>query len=83
MKISQREARGLRRRVKQLEEKEQARRRSWAMDYPGGTEIASGKYEQWNYLPVAIRTARKLGHAVICLADNEGNVRFVALDLAK
>jgi hypothetical protein len=83
MRISQREARRLRKRVSELELAEDKRRRSWASEWPGGVEVASCKWNRDDVVPVAIRTARRLGHGVVALENNDGLVRFVALQLAK
>lgn len=81
-KISQREARRLRKRVQVLQEAENARRRTWAQDYPGGVEIARTEWQTHEAIPTAVRTARKLGHAVVVMgADSTGLLRFIALPL--
>jgi hypothetical protein len=80
--ISQREARRLRRLVAELEQQEHERLQSWATRWPGGVNIVSSKWAANDAVPMAIRTARKLGHAVIALADDDGAVRFIALSLA-
>jgi hypothetical protein len=81
MKISQREARRLKRRVEALEVAERSRRSAWVSEWPGGTEIARMTVDAWSYVPVSVRTARRLGHAVVVLADTEGVLRFMALPL--
>jgi len=80
MKFSQREARRLWKRVAELEKAEQARLRRWATDWPGGTEIARCEFSNSD-AAVAIRTARRLKHAVVALADDDDTLRFVALSL--
>lgn len=83
-RISQREARRLRKRVAELEDLENQRRRTWIQEWPGGVNIISATYANGTeQVPVAIRTARKLGHAVVVLGDDTGNLRFVALPLAE
>jgi hypothetical protein len=79
MTISQREARRLKRQVRVFEDAERRRRRVWGTEYPGGAQVASAKWEALQSIPVAIRTARKLGHAVVALANDDGEVRFIAL----
>lgn len=77
-KISQREARRLRKRVKELEEAEAKRQRRYAQDWPGGVNVATADLP--TDAAVAIRTARRLRHAVVAIADDSGNsVRFMAL----
>jgi len=76
--ISQREAHRLRKRVQQLEEAENVRRRVWASEYPGGTHIVTWTLQANDPQAVAIRTARTLRHAVVVL-ENDGILRFMAL----
>lgn len=80
MKISQREARRLRRRVQQLETAEIKRRSAWSSEYPGGVNICNILYSQDDFHAVAIRTARKLGHAVV-VVERSGELNFMALPL--
>lgn len=79
--ISQREARRLRKRVQELEELLTRERRTWGAEYPGGVNIASAAYGKDTTVNAAVMTARKLGHAVVCVAD-DASVRFYALPLA-
>lgn len=55
-------------------------RRHWAAEYPGGVQIASAGYAKGSEVNVAVSTARRLRHAVVCLAD-ETTIRFYALPL--
>jgi hypothetical protein len=79
MKISQREARRLRKRVTELEAAETKRRRTWSQEWPGGVQIAATSPTE--SVLTAIRTARKLGHAVVATVDGDNDtfVRFTAL----
>jgi len=81
MKISQREAKRLRARVRELERQEDLRRRSWVYDWPGGFKIVQYKLDAWHPVPTAIRTARKLQHAVVVTASDDGMLRFIGLPL--
>ncbi len=83
MKISQREARRLKKRVEKLEEMERDRRKAWVSDWPGGQELCNCKFDPSGIVPNSIRVARRLGHAVIALQDGDGTVRFFALPHAK
>jgi hypothetical protein len=68
-KISQREARQLRKRVAELEKINEQNASAWARDYVGGVNIDTipVKDVEWHI----ISTARKLGHAVVVLpTDN-------------
>lgn len=77
--ISQREARRNRKELERLREQIRLQRSAWSQDYTGGVEIGRGEWSTEHALPVSIRTARKLGHAVVCIGDDTGRVRFVAL----
>ena len=79
--ISQREARLLRKRVAVLEDAEFNRRRAWCQEWFGGVEIGRAKWEATAEIPVAVRTARKLRHAVVVVGDNTGEIQFIALPL--
>lgn len=63
MKISQREARRLRRRVQELEDHQNARLRRWSSVYPGGVHINTIKMS--NVEACIVATAVKLGHTII------------------
>lgn len=76
-RISQREARRLRRRVQRLEMILENQRKTWSQDYIG-TEIARHQFIT-GAVPDVVRTARKLGHAVVVIGNDTETVRFVAL----
>src|SRR3990167_949188 len=76
--ISQREAQRLKKRVAYLEKLEVQRRMSWTTEYPGSADIGRHKFDSDQVVPVAIRTARKLRHFVIAVAELDGTVRFIA-----
>jgi len=82
-KISQREAHRLWKRLAAYEQAEQIMRRSWSQEYFGGVNIATVAYLASDVVPVAVRTARKLGHAVVVVGDDGGNIRFMALPFPK
>lgn len=82
-RISQREAR---RTAKLLAAYQQAeyRYRGWSGDYwPGGVQVSSVDCSSIATVPMAVRTARKLGHAVVAVCDDGTTIRFVALPLPK
>ena len=83
-KISQREARRLARRVRELETLALARNETWRSDWPGGKQVASrwqagGKQVAYTSasaeLVAVVRTARRLGHAVV-VVDDGGALRY-------
>lgn len=80
-KISQRQARYLLNRVKVLEAAEKQRRLSWADEWPGGVNIGSVSVS--GSQAAAIRTARKLKHAVVVTFIGESDTaKLFALPLA-
>ncbi len=81
MKISQREARGLRQCVRELEAAENLRRGNWSQEWPGGVHIRSASLDA---ISVAmLKTARRLGHAVVVIEAGADTVNFFALPLAE
>jgi len=79
-RISQRDARRLKARVELLERILKGQRMAWSQEYFGGTEVARVTWDNKNDIaPLAVRTARKLGHAVVAVGDDSGCIRFVAL----
>jgi hypothetical protein len=81
-KISQREARALKKRVAALLAVEADRRSAWGSDYPGGVHLGTiTRADDW--LGGAIQAARKLKNAVVvAISDDLTKVRFYALPLA-
>lgn len=71
-KISQREARALRKRVAALEEQARHQRRAWARDYPGGVHIGSQAVDPLTIARIA--TARKLGHPVVAVPCDQAGL---------
>jgi len=68
MRISQREARRLRKRVHELESNEQKRNNRWSSEYVGGVYL-------WDVtVPLnvfaAVKVARALGHAVVVVNND-------------
>lgn len=79
MKISQREARRLRKRVAELEGVLKAQRASWTSTYPGGVHIETVDFSSAeNPALIAVSTARRLDHAVVCVNDGK-SLRLHAL----
>jgi hypothetical protein len=78
MKISQREARRLRKRVSELESVLANQRRLYAQEWTGGTEIGTATFTE-DIVTTAIRTARRLNHAVVVVGNETRTIRFIAL----
>lgn len=79
-RISQREARRLLARVLRLERERDEQRAGWATDYPCGVNIATLDLSQLPAELSAIRTARRLAHAVVAVTEQH-QVRLYALPL--
>lgn len=80
-KISQTEARKLKKRVAELESLERIRLNAWARDWPSGVHI-----DTLAVVPstaAAVRTARKLKHAVVATIDDSNVMHLHALPLAE
>ena len=79
-KISQRDARRYRDRVKELENVLKGQRAKWSADWPGGIHVWTEKDQNAETM-ATFRTARKLGHAVVAVADHDTAViRFYAVN---
>lgn len=76
-KISQREARMLRRRVKQLEDAHRNRVSRWGTDYPGGVHVLTvgTTLEQ----RAALKVVEALGHAIVGRLDENYNLKLFAV----
>ena len=83
MKISQREARRLRKRVYELEQQESQRRNSWVAEWPNSIHVANIPGDKVDRsIGAAIRTARKLRHAVVVTCKDDDTLNFHAINLA-
>ena len=76
-KISQREARALRKRVAELETVLDRQRNAWRAEWPNGVNIATVSHHE---TAVVAHVARKLGHAVVVTTDGDV-LRFFALPI--
>jgi hypothetical protein len=79
MSISQREAKRLQDQVRDLTHAIEKMRADWARDYPGGVHISTIEFDSKDRPNlVAVRTARRLKHAVVVI-DDGSVLRFYAL----
>lgn len=69
-KISQREARRLQKRVRELLEREAGRARIWNKDYPGGVHICT-EPRTTEQGQACLLTSAKLGYYVIAKLDGD------------
>ena len=69
-KISQREARQLRKRVADLEKRNEQNASAWAREYIGGVHVATVSASDVSH--AICKTARKLGHALIAVPSDNG-----------
>lgn len=70
-RISQREARRLRKRVEELERRERDRLSNWAHDYPSGVNIATFDVTEAKVQRGAMDAAHRLGHALVAKLDGD------------
>ena len=64
MKISQREARRLRRRVNELEDAERTRRNAYVSTYPGGVHLVTYTFDK-DFYRGQTEAAQKIGCALV------------------
>lgn len=69
-KISQREAKTLRKRVAELERHNEQNASAWAREYIGGVHVATVSISDVSH--AICKTARKLGHAVVAVQSDNG-----------
>lgn len=81
MKISQREARRLQQQVARLENQMDNQRNAWSQAWPGGVHLGSSSPSI--ELTSAIKTARKLRHAVVVNCPSAGTLEYYALPLSE
>lgn len=78
LKISEVEAARLKARVAELEALVESQRATWSSDWPGGVHVYTTTCEAENMATATIKTARRLGHAVV-VVDSGRELRFYAL----
>lgn len=78
-KISQREARRLRRKVIELSSIIDSQNKRWAEDWPSSTVIC--RMVPNSDVLSCVKTARALHHAVVAVAENDGKIAFFASQL--
>lgn len=77
MKISQREARRLKKRVQELEALHAQQRMRWGSEYPGGIKLGKVKLSR-DWFMGRIEATRLLGHAII-ITESENELHFYAV----
>ena len=80
-RISQRQARELKKRVDELERREMDRRNAWAREWVDGVHLSSVSLDRADY--AVVKTARRLGHAIVATTPNDGKLELYALPVAK
>lgn len=78
-KISQREARQLRKRVEELESSLRRQRYVWGGDFRGGVHLGDITFQVDACIVAQALAARKLGHAVVLTVRNLKEVSLYAL----
>lgn len=79
MKISQREARRLKKRVAELEDVERRRLNNWSREWPQGIHLCTLRLQPEH--AAVLRTALKLKHFVVVKFDGEVDAMFYASQL--
>lgn len=77
MKISQAEARRLKRRVRELEDVQRRQRSYWSFEYPGGVNILTLTVAN-EAVTATIKTAQLLNHTVV-VKHRQGELLFYAI----
>jgi hypothetical protein len=80
-KISQREARKLRKRVAELEKRNEQNANAWAREYIGGVHVANATVSDVSH--AICRTARKLGHALVAVPGSDNGKYELSLFAVK
>jgi hypothetical protein len=83
MKISQREARKLRKRIEELEKQEDKRGNAWSSEWPMGKCLGKVQIQADSFMRGAIHASRLLKHAVVVSENDQGEIWFHAMPLAK
>jgi len=78
MKISQREARRLKKRVAELEQKERDQRSNWCRTYPGGICLGTWTMDV-DWFRGRLEAARMLGHPLVVTLD-QNKASFYAVE---
>ena len=78
--ISQAEARRLKKRVAELEAREEKRFAAWhTPGYPGGLPLAVRKVDTEDWMFARLQTARRLGCALVVTIADDGTVSYYAV----
>ena len=79
--ISQAEARRLRKRVEEMEAREAKLFATWATagHIPGSISLANRQLSTENWMFGRLQTARRLGCALVCTIDDQGNLHYYAV----
>lgn len=80
-KISQREARNLKKRVTELEGQLNRQHAKWSSPWPGGTHIATIEASAVHFH--IVNTARALGHAVVVVPSEFPKLQLYGCPLPK
>ena len=80
MKISQREARRLQKRVNELQAELNEQQYRWAKQWPGGVNIFTENAPSSTLLAI-VRTARALKHAVVVTENDQGSLYYYGCKL--
>lgn len=77
--FSQREARHLQQQVVRLENQSANQRNAWIQEWPGGIHLGSIAIDPTQF--ATVKTARRLGHAVVLTISSSETVELYAIRL--
>lgn len=78
-KVSQRAARASQKRVRELERVIQQQRLAYSQEWVGGVHIGTVALGKDDARAVVVKTARRLGHAVVVIQNNDSDLELMAL----
>lgn len=81
MKISQREARRLKKRIHELEYERAEQRNRWVRDFPGGIELGHITLPR-DWFMGRIEAARMLGYAIVA-TEHENTLHIFAVEVGR
>lgn len=78
-KISQREARRLRKELQQFRDDRRTSLNRWSVDYPGGIHLGDVHTGTTSRIYVGIDFAQRFECVVVCKVDSDGHIHFYAI----
>lgn len=76
-KISQAEAWSMKHQIRRMKEQDEKRNNAYAQEFPNGIHITTLNIDA--VIDAKLKTARRLGYALVATAPNAGQVNFYAI----